>query len=355
MSLGINSKYSVEVVDQTGAVIADLTGLAGNRKLLFVRNGTYEAEFSLDLDSFEKLGRDTNVNPRSMLSTGKYECVIKRLGVPLFAGRIVFDGSDFGEQVKTMVKVDGWFNLFKDRRTSISRSFTSTDAGQIAWTLINESQLMTYGSFGITQGTITTSQNRTRLYEFANIRDALIQLSEVENGIDFEFTPSKVFNVYYPSMGVERTEIELIYPGNIKNLSITTDATQLMNYIVARGQGLGAGQLYDIRQDTNSQATFGLKQTVLDFSDVPDITTLQELADEQLRLYKDPLEILQLTLDGNIEPYVGSYWLGDRVMVTIEGYKRYDHIVRRLYRIDEIDISIDDFDNESVELKLTSV
>ncbi len=355
MSLGIDSKYSVELVDQTGLTIADLTGLASNRKLTFVRNGTYEAEFSIDLDSFELLGRNTNVNPRSMLSTGRYDCMIKRLGVPLFAGRIVFDGSGFGDEVKETVKVDGWFNLFKDRRTSISRLFSNVDAGQIAWTLINESQMLNYGSFGITQGTITVSKNRTRLYEFANIRDAIVQLSEVTNGIDFEFTPGKVFNVFYPSMGADRSEIEFIYPGNIKSLSISTDATQLMNYIVARGQGFGEGQIYDIRQDATSQATYGLRQAVLDFSDIHDVATLQQLADEQLKYHKDPLEILQMTLDGNQEPYVGSYWLGDRVMVTVEGYQRYDHIVRKQYRIDEIAITIDEFDNESVGLKLTSV
>jgi hypothetical protein len=93
----------------------------------------------------------------------------------------------------------------------------------------------------------------------------------------------------------------------------------------------------------------------MDFSDIPDVTTLQTLADEQLRLYKNPIEILDLTLDGNQEPYVGAYWLGDRVMVTIEGYERYDHIDRKLYRIDEIIISIDEFDNENVDLKLTAV
>jgi hypothetical protein len=355
MSLGIDSKYSVELVDQTGLTVVDITGLASDRKLRFIRNGSYEAEFSINLDSLEGLGLAVNVSPATMLSTGRYDCVIKRRGVPLFAGRVVFDSSDFGETVKETVKVDGWFNLFKDRYTSINRLFTSTDAGQIAWTLISESQALTYGSLGITQGTITTSQNRTRLYEFKNIRDAIVQLSEVENGIDFEFTPDKVFNVYYPSMGVERTELELIYPGNIKNLSISTDASQLKNYIVARGQGLGEGQLVDVIQDTDSQALYGLRQAVMDFSDIPDITTLQQLAGDELDNFKNPLEILQVTLDGNQEPYVGSYWLGDRVMVTLEGYRRYEHIVRKLYRIDEIDITIDEFDNESVGLKLTSV
>ncbi len=355
MSLGIDSKYSVEVLDQSGSVIADLTGLAANRTLTFVRNGTYEAGFSIDLDSLERLGTLANISPNSLLSTGRNECVIKRFGVALFSGRLVYDGSSFADEVKTTVKVDGWLNLFKDRYTTISRSFTATDAGQIAWTLINESQMITYGGMGITLGTIKASQNRTRLYEFKNIRDAIVQLSEVNNGIDFEITASKVFNVYYPSMGVDRTEIELIYPGNIKSLNVTTDATRLMNYIVARGQGFGEGQLYDIRQDTASQSLYGIRQAILDFSDIPDITTLQNLADEQLRLYKAPIEILEITLDGNQEPYVGGYWLGDRVMVTVEGYERYDYIVRKSYRIDEITISIDEFDNESVGLKLTAI
>src|SRR5918998_3481531 len=174
MSLGIDSKYSIELVDQSGLVVADLTGLASNRKLTFIRNGSYEAEFTINLDSLEQLGVRTNVNPRSILSTGRNDCVVRRLGVPLFSGRVVFDGSNFGDEVQEAVKVDGWFNLFKDRRTSSSRLFTSVDAGQIAWTLINESQTLNYGSLGIIQGTITASQTRTRLYEFANIRDAIV-------------------------------------------------------------------------------------------------------------------------------------------------------------------------------------
>jgi hypothetical protein len=355
MALGIDSKYSIEVVDSTGQLIADLTGLAFNRKLVFVRNGTYEAEFTINLDSLERLGTLSGVSPNSILDTGRNEVVVRRQGVKIFAGRMLYDGANFGDQVEVQVKVDGWFNLFKDRYTSISRLFTTTDAGQIAWTLISESQALTYGTLGITQGSIAVSQNRTRLYEFKNIRDAIIQLSEVENGIDFEITPDRVFNVYYPQMGVDRTEFEFIFPGNIKKLNITTDTTKLMNYIIARGQGIGQGQLVDIRQDTDSQNLYGLRQSVQDFSDIPDVAILQELADEQLRLYKDPIELLDITLDGNQEPFVGSYWLGDRIPVTIEGYQRYSNIVQKQYRVDEIVISIDEFDNETVDLKMSSV
>src|SRR5689334_5467248 len=129
MSLGIDSKYRIELVDPSGLVVADITGLANNRKLTFVRNGTYEAEFIINLDSLEQVGRAAGVSPRSMLATGRNDCRIYRLGGLLFAGRVMYDGSSFGENVEESVKVDGWFNLLKDRRTSISRSFSSVDAG----------------------------------------------------------------------------------------------------------------------------------------------------------------------------------------------------------------------------------
>lgn len=351
-SKNLNSRYSCEILNRSGQVIAEFSGRAKERSLHFVRNGTYEAEWSLDIDSVEQYARDINVNARSLFSVGQNQVRIKRLGVTLFTGQLMYHESEVGESKNLHIRATGWFDLFLNRFTSIEKSFSSgTDRGQIAWTLIDESQMLDEGSYDITQGTIQASSSIPAdiVYENKSVREAIIQLAA--SGFDFEITPEKVFNVFYPKMGVERTEFQFIFPGNIKKLKISTDANTLVNYALVRGQGFGDGQMIDIREDAESQASYGLRQAILDFSDIPDIETLQALGDEEIRTLKDPLEIIQVTLDGNQQPFIGGYWLGDTVQVITQNMALYEHI-NGFYRIDEINLNIDDEDNEEVELKM---
>lgn len=347
----IESKYSIELLDENGNLVAELAGKATNRSISLVRNGSYQAEWKLDLDTLEKYARKTQVNTGSILAIGKHQARIKRQGVPIFSGQISFYETELSDKKEITIKVLGWLDLLKDRYTSIERVFTAEDAGSIAWTLIDESQSFANGSFGITQGTIQTSVPRNRTYEWKNIKEAIIQLSEVYNGFDFEFGWDKRFSVFYPSMGIQRDTIEFRYPGNVKTAKVTTDGTQLLNYAVVRGQGLGEGQLIDIRQDAASQINYKLRQAIKDYSEIPDITILQALGDEDVRVMKDPLEIIELTIDGNRQP-LGSFWVGDKVKVVMEGIVLYEHI-NSYYRIDEINVSIDEMDNEDITLKLT--
>lgn len=73
-----------------------------------------------------------------------------------------------------------WFGLLAKRRAGIPvRLFTNTDAGEIAWDLIDEAQSSDapYSDLGITEGTITASKNRDRTYKFDNVRDSIYNLS----------------------------------------------------------------------------------------------------------------------------------------------------------------------------------
>jgi len=348
----LDSRYSLEILDSSNDLIAEFSGRAKNRSIKLSRNNTYEASWSLDIDDLEKFARQININARSLLSAGQNRVAIKRINVPVFGGQIIYYDATLQDQRYVNIKAVGWLDLYKDRYTSVLREFTATDAGVIASTLISESQALSYGSFGTTIGTIKSSVNRDRTYEYKNIKEALIQLSEVHNGFDFEFTWDNIFNVYYPSMGVQRNEFEFVYPGNIKSIKISTDASGLLNYAILRGQGYGEGQIIDISQDVNSQIAYKRREVVLDYSDIPDADTLLQLGNEEVSIKKQPLEVIEITLDGNKEPFLGSYGLGDRVKVRVEGLQLYSNI-DAFYRIDEIEVKIDDNDNEEVNLKLT--
>lgn len=352
MDENLDSKYSLEITDELGNLIVELSGRAKKRKIDLVRNGVYEASWELDLDNLETLAQQLGINTKSLLTIGKNEVIIKRLGVPFFGGKISYYETKLEDAKTVTLKAQGWLELFKDRFSGPEDVYTDVDQGAIAWDQIDDSQQAANGDFGITQGTIQTSRNRNRTYEYKSVKDILIKLSEVDEGFDFEFTPDKRFNIYYPEMGVTRSEFQFTYPGNIKSIKITTNAAELVNYAIARGQGFGEGQIIDIRQDTLSQAQYKRREQILDFSDVPDIETLQELADEEIRIKKDPLEILEIQLDGGLSPIIGSYWLGDRVKVIVENLLLYSHI-NAFYRIDKIVIEIDDNDVETVTLNLT--
>ena len=86
--------------------------------------------------------------------------------------------------------------MFNNRYTDAVVEYASTDAGEIAWDLIDNSQNQTNGDLGITKGIIETTQNRDRTYYNQNIMEAIVNLSNVIGGFDFEFTHNKVFNVY---------------------------------------------------------------------------------------------------------------------------------------------------------------
>jgi hypothetical protein len=347
-----DSKYIYELYASNGSLLAELSGRAKNKSITIQRNRAGYASFTMDIYDFEKFCRSINVHPRSIIGVGSNELKVRRLNRYLFGGQIQYYDTTLGDGNEITIRAVGYFDLFKDRYTSANKLFTNTDAGQIAWTLINDSQTLTNGTFGITMGTIQTSVNRDRLYEYKNVRDAIIQLSEVINGFDFEITHDKVFNVYYPRQGSTIDVFRFEYPGlNIKKIKPMVDASDLVNEVIARGQGIGAGQLVVIRSDTVSQATYKLRQKIADFSDISLSNTLIQHADDINASKKDPVTQIEITIDGNQAPAVGSYWVGDYVPVVINNFQLYDNI-NNTFRINEITINVDDQDSEEIVLRL---
>jgi len=137
------------------------------------------------------------------------------------------------------------FHILSEKRYT-SNTYTSTDAGTIAWGLINTTQGLTGGNLGLTQGTIQATQNRDRTYLDEKIGEKIIQLTEVNNGFDFLITPSikintlGVFNVY-SKRGSTITDMDLEYGDKLRNniqawRRIRT-LSDMANSIVVEGEG----------------------------------------------------------------------------------------------------------------------
>jgi len=228
----------------------------------------------------------------------------------------------------------------------------------VAWNFINLTQGRTNGSFGFTLGTIQPSRTITDTWQpyATSIRDILIALTQRQNSIDFAFTADKVFNVYYPQ-GQDKTELRFALPGNIKSLRLPVDASELATLVIARGSGNGADQqvvqTYPATA-TPEQTTYRLREVIDDYPSINVTPTLIDKATEHYRKNATPTVIPEIVLDGNQEPFLGAYWLGDRVPISIDANQgsAFAALDGQMWRVNEIDVSIDENDAETIRLKV---
>lgn len=351
--------WSVEVYDGSGNLVADLSTRATKRRIVKTRNRADTIELEYDLDNIKKLSSELNLNAWDIFAVAQNEIRIKRNDTVYSAGQIM-DGYPIidGDSRKISITAVGWLDLFGSRYTDEGGSssdyyFSATDAGQIAWGLIDASQNETNGDFGITQGYIQASVNRDRQsYVTKNIRDALIELTEVINGFDFEFTWDKKFNVYYPKIGTKKNNVILTYPGAISLLSFGRRGVDIANNIIARGAGTGADAFAATATDTASQSKFKLRQDIVEFFDVSEASTLQDHADEELKFRRSFVDVPDITLDPAIAPNITAYGIGDVIKIEVLEDLEIFSPINDWFRIDSIDLTIDENNIEIPRLKL---
>lgn len=349
----LQSKYKVEVLTKSGLLLADFSGRIDNRTFHISRNRAGDASWNIPLYIYEKYARDSGINASTLIGVAQNDLLISRNGRPLFLGEIEYYDINIGDESYLTARVIGYFDLLANAFTGDLDFYNNVDAGQIAWGYIDNWQNSdANANYGIVEGDIQATVNRDRnVGAGKNIKEGIIQLTEVINGFDFEIDTQKRFNVY-PLIGVDRTEFNFTFPGNIKSAMITVDGTQIANLVVARGQGLGDAQLSSEAEDLISQVAYKVRMRQFDYADVSQINTLTQHAEEEVSTRGVPNITLSLTLDGNRYPFVGSYWIGDRVPVFFQGIKLLEPI-NGIYRIDDITVTIDANDSEDVSLLMS--
>lgn len=129
-----------------------------------------------------------------------------------------------------------WFEQLSNRFTGAIRNFSQIDQAEIAMTLIDETQAQTNGDLGITEGDIVPTFLRDRSYYNQNILDAIINLTNVIGGFDFEITDDKVFNAD-SIIGTDLTDnIVLEYGHNITSADITEDFSNPASRAIVLGE-----------------------------------------------------------------------------------------------------------------------
>lgn len=207
-----------------------------------------------------------------------------------------------------------------------------------------------YGDFGITEGTIEATMNRDRGYYNQNIMEAIISLSNVISGFDFEITDTKEFNVA-SIIGEDKTnEVVLEYGHNISNVRIFEDFINPVNRAIVLGEPTDDTNLARIeRENTTLQETYKVREEVVSDMDISETDTFEEKGDAVLRKYESALISLDIDTIKDPETDITDFSLGDSVKLII---KDGIYNINEDYRIFEWDVEIDEMNVEKIKLIL---
>ncbi len=219
---------------------------------------------------------------------------------------------------------------------TLTFSASTDDQFIIARALIDHHQDKSGGDFGIDTFSAEdpSGRNRDRTYKKEaqkNIYDAIVELSEVDDGFDFEFHPaSRRFDLFYPRRGRRRTDI-VFDTRNIRSFRRQRDATGQGSQLI----GKFADELIVTAQHSGAVAKYGLTQRVIVHQDVTQLQTATDHVVDAARAYRDIPNLLTLTVN-TTDPQLFTYEPGDEVKV--KWASKYDTVneFQRLIGLDVI-------------------
>jgi hypothetical protein len=235
------------------------------------------------------------------------------------------------------VKLADYFAMLARRYTALEVLYDGTDdSADIAWDLIDTTQLDDEGDLGITRGTHPTTKDRQRTLRHDNVRDVLVGMSrlKVADGYDMDINNQLQFNIYYPTKGTLRPEI-VFNDFNIISWSSDRPLTaKLANRVHVLGAGTGAGLTAATRNDTTQRATWGLLTGTLSEKGVSDSGELNDRGDRFLEKNNVPTDTIAITCR-DVSPDISTYDLGDTVTCELSeiDFKEEMRVEKRVFDI----------------------
>jgi hypothetical protein len=199
-----------------------------------------------------------------------------------------------------------------------NQTFSSTDAGDIAWQLIRDTNAE--GDTGLVKGVLQPSINLSRSYKTGQqLGEAVNGLTQVNNSFQFTEIALPVssgalcsFNTF-SSLGRDLSKtVEFEYgTGTFSNvLSVGRTYSPPINRSIATG---GTATVPSVAVHHESQAAYGLYTTYNDFSSN---VNNQDHLDQLAASFIQPNAIQEVTFEPDVESTpqpIDDYWLGDRV------------------------------------------
>lgn len=119
---------------------------------------------------------------------------------------------------------------------ALGAAYTATDQAAITWDLISDSQALSGGNWGITNGVGSTSGvDRDATWDPGKpIGDAIAEMGRLYNGFEWEISPTLAFNRWYPLRGTDNG-VKLDYGGLVTNVQYSYDPGDFANAVLVTG------------------------------------------------------------------------------------------------------------------------
>ncbi len=309
-----------------------------------------------------------NVNASTI--PAKTAIYVDRNGVLVWGG--VIWGRTYNSTEQTLnITAREFESYFERRRITTTQAFTNTDQLVIARTLIDNAQLVPYGDIGVITGSETSGVLVDRVYydyELKGVYPAIQDLSRADDGFDFNiqvsydpvtYEPIKTLILGYPRTGTaynpnDPAAFVFIFPaGNIVEYEYPEDGSIAANSVYALGAGSNEGKLIENAQDATKFADgWVLLEEQANYSDVTDVTLLQELALGQVLAVSYPPTTIKIVVPAYVSPEFGTYGIGDdaRIIITDE---RFPETLDAVYRIVALNVQPGEDGPERVTITLT--
>lgn len=227
---------------------------------------------------------------------------------------------------------EGFLSYFRRRLLRETLTFTAEEQTTIAKELIDWAQAQSGGDLGVDTsemeqtGTQQILRTRTRYYDFERhtIGELIENLAAVRDGFDFRFIP-----YLDPDDGFQvRVTTSRPQTGRVTNLifdldrsasqaSVTIDGGEIANSVDVTGTGEGRDLVIVNAVDPGKLSSYPLLDAVEARSDVIETSTLSDIAAARLLADSTPIEIPALTMRADQEPKLGTYVVGDNVIVRM--------------------------------------
>lgn len=325
---------------------------------IYVKNKAGEAiaELSLwnDLQFSERLNNYGTCSFTLPISSDKFKYIIPRVNEieirkgsqVVWAGEIVAErgGLQANSANRSTIISYTYLEMLNSRYTGDYRRFDDIDQGTMLKTLIDESQAQTDGNLGFTVS-VTATKNRDREYSFFNIMEAYINMSNLTDGIEFDFKFNKEIEIK-SRIGLDRSSHAIFEWGrNLKALSYTKDFVNPGNKAIVLGSGFGSAQAFGTATDTASRGVYKLREQRRSEIDVSTQAVLDDKASDLVRIHKQPIFSFDITQLENTEPDFPTLRIGDLCKFKVkEGNLNVDN----KFRVYETSVTIGNEGQEEV-------
>lgn len=324
-----------------GATFLELTG-ASARRLVWRVDDPATVDFSLD-------GNSAEAAAIVELAT---DLVCYRDGTKLFRGRIgPLEDDIAADDYRLNLSAVDYRGMLDARIVGVSgESFTAVDQGTIAWNLIQTTQALSGGNWGITNGIGATSgTTRDRAYDPGKPRgEAIAELARVDGGFEWEIDADLELNRWYPTRGTV-TGVRLDHGGLLSKARRSLGQRTFANATMA----IGAEGLTPVMSTTAGIGTDprGRWEMSRGYTSVKEQATLAARSTWMLGQTSTIRPDFVVTFRRGAWQGPGNVWIGDTVTLVVNTGRL---AVNAAHRVVELAVALDEDGSETVSAGLVA-